>query len=114
MPRKGASEYGGIDQKTLETWMKRYSDFSDAVIAAEASCEFGASLTIRRAFTAGDWKAAAFWLSRRRSETWGETHRLEIIASVRELARAAGADEEAAVAEAEVFLREMRSRARTG
>lgn len=109
MPRKGASEYGGVDQVTLERWMHKYVDFADAVIAAEASCELRAALTIRQAFVDGDWKAAAFWLSRRRSQTWGETHRVEIINTVREMARAAGQDEDAAVAEAVAILKELRS-----
>lgn len=106
--RRGAAEYGGIDQTTLENWMKRYSDFSAAVVAAEAAVELRAALTIRQAFTAGDWKAAAFWLERRRNKEWGRQVKVELINTVREMARAAGVDEDAAVAEVEAILRETR------
>ena len=107
MSRRGASEYGGIDQSTLENWMKRYSDFSEAVVAAEAQCELRAVLTIRQAFT-DDWKAAAFWLERRRNKEWGRQVKVELINTVREMARAAGVDEDAAIAEVEQILRETR------
>src|SRR4051812_29606721 len=85
MARKGAAEYGGINQDTLGNWMKRYSDFSDAVIRAEATCEFRASLSIRLAFQEGDWKAALAWLERRRHEDWGKRDRIEIVNTVRQL-----------------------------
>jgi hypothetical protein len=110
--RKGAAEYAGIDQGTLENWMHRYSDFSGAVKQAESQVEVRASLAIRQAFTAGDWRAALAWLERRRHEDWGRKDRLEIIQSVRELARANGKDEDAAVAEAEAILKEIRGAGR--
>lgn len=108
MSRKGAAEYGGIDEGTLIDWVKRYPNFASAVVAAEAACEFRATLTIRAAFNDGDWKAAAFWLERRRNKEWGRQVKVEIINTVRQMARAAGADEDAAVAEVETILREIR------
>ena len=115
MPRKGASEYAGIDENTLGRWMHRYADFADAVIRAEAQCEFRATLTIRAAFNDGDWKAAAFWLERRRNKDWGRQDRVEIINTVRQLAQAEGLSEEeitAAVVEAESYLKGLRGGAR--
>lgn len=111
--RKTASEYAGIDQTTLINWMKRYPDFSNAVIEAESKVEVSAVVSVRQAWMAGDWRAAIEWLKRRRSKEWSETHRLEIIQSVRELARMTNRDEESAVAEAEAILKELRS-ARNG
>jgi hypothetical protein len=108
MSRGGACAYAGIDQDTLSNWMKRYSEFSVAVIEAEAACEFRATLTIRQAFSNGDWKAALEWLKRRRSSDWGDVQRIEIVNAVREMARAEGKDEAAAIAEAEAYLRETR------
>jgi hypothetical protein len=105
--RRGAAEYGGIDEGTLIDWMKRYATFSSAVVAAEAAVEVRATLTIRQAFT-DDWKAAAFWLERRRNKEWGRQVKVELINTVREMARAAGVDEDAAVAEVEQILRETR------
>jgi hypothetical protein len=56
-----------------------------------------------------NWKAATWWLERRRSEDWGRHDRLDIVSSVRQLARAhhLSADEEAeAVAEAVRLMQE--------
>lgn len=106
--RKTAAEYAGIDEVTLIRWMQRYDNFASAVIAAESKVEVSAVLSVRQAWMAGDWRAAIEWLKRRRSKEWSETHRIELISSVREMARAAGADEDAAVAEAEAILKELR------
>jgi hypothetical protein len=100
--------YAGVCQDTLNNWLNRYSDFRQAVEKAEASAEVGHVLNIKLAATKGNWTASAWWLERRRHEDWGRKDRLEIINSVRELARASGADEDAAVAEAESFLKELR------
>jgi transposase len=110
--RKTAAEYAGIDEKTVINWMKRYSSFSSAVIAAETKVEVSATISLRQAWASGDWRAALAWLERRRHEDWGRKDRLEIIQSVRELARANGKDEEAAVAEAEAILKEIRGAGR--
>lgn len=106
--RKASCLYAGIDQKTFETWVKRYSDFSEAVENAESRAEVGHVANIAQAARKGNWTASAWWLERRRHEDWGRKDKLEIINTVRELARSAGADEDAAVAEAEAFLKEMR------
>lgn len=107
--RKTAAEYGGVTEDTLIRWMKRYADFHSAVIDAESKVEVSAVVSVRAAWMAGDWRAAIEWLKRRRHQEWSETHRVEIINSVREMAKAAGADESAAVAEAEAYLKEQRA-----
>lgn len=106
--RKTAAEYGGIDEVTLIRWMQRYENFASAVIATESRVEVSAVVSVRQAWMNGDWRAAMEWLKRRRSTEWSETHRIEIVNSVREMARAAGADEDQAVAEAEQYLKELR------
>lgn len=111
--RRGAAEYAGIDESTLIRWMRRYADFASAVVQSEAQVEVRAAATIRKAFDAGNWKAALAWLERRRHQDWGRKDRHEILVSVREMARAAGADEDAAVAEAERYLQEIRRGARS-
>lgn len=108
--RKTAAEYAGIDQDTLIRWMQRYASFADAVIEAETKVEVSAVVSVRQAWMSGDWRAAIEWLKRRRHREWSEIHRVEIIDSVREMARATGADEQAAVAEAEAYLAEQRTR----
>jgi hypothetical protein len=89
--------------------MARFDSFASAVQNAEARAEVGHVLNIRQAAQSGTWTASAWWLERRRHEDWGRKDRIEIINSVREMARAAGADEDAAVAEAEEYLKEIRS-----
>lgn len=106
--RKASSQYAGITDDTLLNWMKRNSDFRLAVEKAEAQAEISHVLNIRKAAGDGTWTASAWWLERRRHQDWGRRDKLEIINSVREMARAAGQDEDAAVAEAERFLREQR------
>jgi hypothetical protein len=101
--------YAGIDEVTFHRWMARFDSFASAVQNAEARAEVGHVLNIRQAAQSGTWTASAWWLERRRHEDWGRKDRIEIINSVREMARAAGADEDAAVAEAEEYLKEIRS-----
>lgn len=106
--RRAACAYAGIHQDTFYVWMNRHPEFADAVIRAEASCEVSAIISLRQGWMSGDWRAAVEWLKRRQPQEWGDAARIEIVNSVRELARAAGADEDAAVAEAEAYLRETR------
>lgn len=111
--RGASSAYGGIDQKTFENWLKRYSDFSEQVKDAEARAEVGHVANIAQAARSGNWTASAWWLERRRHQDWGRKDKLEIISTVREMALAAGADADAAVAEAEAYLKDMRRGARS-
>lgn len=106
--RGTSAAYAGIDQKTLERWMARYVEFANAVKDAEARAEIGHVANIAQASRNGNWTASAWWLERRRHQDWGRKDKLEIIASVREMARAAGKDEQAAVEEAEQILKEIR------
>lgn len=109
--RKAASAYAGIDQDTFSAWMKRYSDFSDAVKKSEADAEVRHVANVAKAAGEGIWTASAWWLERRRSEDWGRKERVDIIATVRIMAQQAGlSDEEtvAAVAEAERYLQEVK------
>lgn len=109
--RRAACAYGGVDEKTLANWMRRYSDFSDAVKEAEASAEVGHVARIAQAAASGTWTASAWWLERRRPDDWGRKDKLDITATIRRLVRDAGLGEEAeaeALAEAEHFLTELR------
>lgn len=110
--RKTAAEYAGVDPDTMLQWMRRYPGFSAAVIEAESKVEVSAVVSVRQAWMAGDWRAAIEWLKRRRSAEWSETHRVEIINMVSEMAVAMGKDKEAAVEEAERFLKELKANAR--
>jgi hypothetical protein len=110
--RGASAAYGGIDHDTLLRWEKRYAEFAEQVKDAEARAEVGHVANIAQAARSGNWTASAWWLERRRHQDWGRKDKLEIISSVREMARATGADEDAAVAEAESYLKEIRRGAR--
>lgn len=113
--RKASALHAGIDQDTLNIWMNRYSDFRTAVENAEAQAEVDHVANIVQAAQKGNWTASAWWLERRRHQDWGRKDRVEIINTVRQLAAAEGlSDEEtaAAVAEAETYLKGMRSGSR--
>lgn len=105
--RTASAESNGVDRVQLWRWMTRFATFRNAVMQAEAQAEVRSTITLRQA-AEKDWRAALAWLERRRSADWAKHDRLEIITTVREMARAAGEDEDAAVAEAERYLRELR------
>jgi len=106
--RTAAFEAAGVGRDRIAVWMRRFPAFAGAVASSEAGAELGAVIAIRQAIRAGGWRAAAWWLEHKRSDDWGRVDRVEIIGSVRELARAAGVDEDLAIAEAERILRELR------
>ncbi len=110
--RRASALASGISVDTFCTWLNLYPEFSEAVTRAEAEAEAAIVRTVIKAATAGQWGAATFWLERRRHEDGGKKDRIELIHSVRELARAHNQDEDAAVRQAEVILKELRSQAR--
>jgi transposase len=63
--RRASCAYAGIDQDTLANWLRRWSDFSDAVEKAEADAEIRNVAIIQKA-ASETWQAAAWWLERRR------------------------------------------------
>lgn len=109
--RTAAFEVAGVHRSKISVWLVRFATFRDAVMRAEAEAEVGAADTIHDAYKAGDWKAAGWWLERRRHEDWGKRDKLEIVATIRRLVREAGLGEDVeaeAVAEAESIFRTVR------
>lgn len=109
MSRRGAADYAGISADTLERRVRRFAGFAASVKQAEASVEMRAVRTITNAWNDGEWRAAGLWLERRRPGEWGRRQRIEILATILEMAAASGVDQADAVAEADRFLRELRS-----
>jgi hypothetical protein len=78
--RKDAAALAGIAESTLFQWLAagrddeahRFVELLQAVEHAEAQASQVAVGTIRTAMDKGDWKAAAWWLERRRRRTWGK------------------------------------------
>ena len=110
--RKTAATIAGCDQTTFLRWMARYADFAEAVKRAEDEAVALHVGNIVQAGAKGQWQASAWILERRHYQEWGKKERLEVVQSVREAARSANVDEDAAVQQAELILREMRAHQR--
>jgi hypothetical protein len=92
--------------------MEHNETFRNSVTRAEAEAEIACTGTIKKAAQDGEWHAALAWLERRRPEDWGRKDRVDIVQVVRVMAQQSGlSDDEtaAAVAEAEQYLRDMKS-----
>ena len=78
--RAAAAQAAGIAPDTLRAWMRqgeqqkigRYKTLSKTVEQAEAAAETEAVGEIRAAWQRGEWRAAAWWLERRRPESYRE------------------------------------------
>ena len=78
--RQAAAEAAGVDRDTLRRWIRRgeqdntgaFKAFYGALTRAEAEAEQEAVSVVKGAFMAGEWRAAAWWLERRRPETYRE------------------------------------------
>lgn len=110
--RRAAAHASGVSVDTFCTWLAQYSEFSEACQKAESEAESVHVANILRAASTGSWQASAWWLERRRHQDWGRKQTLEVIQSVRELARSTNQDEEEAIRAAEEILREIRSASR--
>lgn len=64
--RRAACAYAGISDQTLANWCADSLDFLEALTRAENVAEFGYVDVIQECANNGDWKAAAWWLERRR------------------------------------------------
>ncbi|HIG46252.1 MAG TPA: hypothetical protein EYQ20_07465 [candidate division Zixibacteria bacterium] len=78
--RAAAARAAGITPETLRLWMRkgekqaagRHRTLARTVEQAEARAETEAMAEIRAAWQRGEWRAAAWWLERRRPETYRE------------------------------------------
>ena len=78
--RQAAAEAAGVDRDTLRRWIRRgeqdnegtFKAFYGALTRAEAEAEQEAVSVVKGAFMAGEWRAAAWWLERRRPESYRE------------------------------------------
>lgn len=107
--RNTSCQASGISPDTFARWLAAHADFAADVKEAESVAESRHVANIVTAAEKGSWQASAWWLERRRHAEWGRKDRLEVVNSVREMARNAGANEEAAVQQAERILAELRS-----
>lgn len=85
--RDDAARYAGIHPSTASRWIKDgedpmaeecYREFHKRVLAEEARVAMRASGIILKAAD-HDWKAAAWWLERKRPDQWGRKDRRQEI-----------------------------------
>ena len=74
--RMASYQTAGIHQDTFLDWLRRYPDFFDSVMAAEAAAENLMVASVRKAAVGGDWRAAESWLKRRRRDDWGDNEKV--------------------------------------
>lgn len=74
--RRAACAYAGISEQTLSEWSNSFPEFSEACTRAENAAECGFVDVIQEAADAGDWKAGAWWLERRRKQDYASRSEL--------------------------------------
>lgn len=80
-PRGLAARYAGLGEATFYRWLSdprpAFREFREAVERAEAEAEHAAVAAVRSAMTR-HWRAAAWWLERRRPMSWGINRQVEL------------------------------------
>lgn len=75
---KDTAAYAGISRETLHVWRTENEEFAADLERAEGMAAIGHSLTVKRCSDKGDWRAAAWWLERRRPEEWAKRDELAL------------------------------------
>jgi len=82
---EASAAYGGITPRTYWRWcqkgrdgVKAYADFYAAVKAARGVVEMKHVAVVEQAVEAKDWRAAAWWLEKRRNARWGRHEQIEV------------------------------------
>jgi len=113
--REAAAIYAGIGERTLYRWIakgengKRNGKFRQlwqALREAENAVEIECVAIIRRAMSK-DWRAATWWLERRKHGAWGRKASLDVTIhrEAERLAKKTGLSVEEIIAEAERIVR---------
>ena len=112
-----AAEYAGISPRTFYRWMQNGKtaeegsplwQFRQAILHARMEAEMRHLKIVELAAEGGDWRAAQFWLERRRNDKWGKKENLDVTIrrEAERVAKASGLDAAEVVAEAERLMRE--------
>ena len=113
VPYRHACAIAGISEGTFARWRARYSDFDDAIKAAEGRAVAGRLARIRMAEDTS-WQAAAWWLERKYPLEFGRKPdaQVNVTVNIREtaerIAAELGLDPADVVAEAEEIMRTAR------
>lgn len=89
--RKAAAGHAGIDERTLYRWLERHVSFASLLRAREDDVEVRACAVIQQA-ALDDWRAAAWWLERRRADEYGRRDKVDLDLYIRQRAGEMGLD----------------------
>jgi hypothetical protein len=78
--RRAAAGHAGVDHATLYRWLERNATFATLLTRAEDDVEIRCVATILQASTS-DWKAASWWLERRRPDAYGRRFEPDTLAA---------------------------------
>jgi hypothetical protein len=114
-----AAQFAGVSEKTFERWRRRADDarpgtalarLRERLAAAEGRAAVGWLAHIEQAARDGDWRAAAWKLSHRYPEYYGNKVQADVSVRIRamaeEVAEEIGVSVDDLMAEAHAFLRE--------
>jgi hypothetical protein len=76
--RRTSASQAGVSHETFYRWFRDDVTFHDAVEKAEADAEARAVAIVVRAAVGGTWQAAAWWLERRRQDTYALHPKMEL------------------------------------
>ena len=76
--RNAAAAYAEIGRTTFYRWLEDDGTFRDAVEKAEADAEVRFASQVAKAATNGTWQAAAWWLERRRPQSFALQSKVEM------------------------------------
>lgn len=67
-----AQQMAGIGESTFIAWYNTKPEFKERIDTAEAMAEARYQAIVAKCANDGDWKAAAWWLARRRKKDYAE------------------------------------------
>lgn len=104
--RDAAAGAAGVTRSTFYRWLDD-GTFRDAVEKAELKAEAAYTLAVQQAVPK-NWQAAAWWLERRRHESFGRRDRVDMTIDLRKeaerVAAESGMDVDAVLAEAQAIV----------
>src|SRR5215831_11568853 len=89
--RRAAAGHANVDESTLWRWTQRNATFASDLARAEHDVEVRYAALIQHA-ASDDWRAAAWWLERRRPADYAQRERVDIHAYVIQRATELGLD----------------------
>lgn len=80
---RAACAYSGISESEFYEWKSECAEFMERITRAENVAEFAYVDVIQECANNGDWKAAAWWLERRRKLEYSARQEVELSGGLR-------------------------------